>query len=256
MHVTMIRSNSGEPAQLHYATTCIVNGSIAIDAGALGFHGPPADQRRVKHILLTHSHADHVGSLPLFLENACGAGGEECVIYGGTDTLRALAAHLFNDVLWPDYFRIADAERPRFRLEPLEAGRTVGIAGVRVTPVPVHHSVPTFGFVVEDPGATVVFSADSGPTEQIWERARAAGSVAAVFVEVAFPDRLEAVAARAGHLTPRLLLREIEKMPGSAVIIATHLKPSFHDIISEELAALNHPRIETAVPGTSYRFGE
>ena len=52
--------------------------TVAIDAGCLGFWGTPQEQARVRHVLLSHTHMDHLASLPIFVENAY-EGKAECV---------------------------------------------------------------------------------------------------------------------------------------------------------------------------------
>jgi ribonuclease BN (tRNA processing enzyme) len=58
-----------------------------------------------------------------------------------------------------------------------------------VIPVPVHHTVPTVGFIVHDEAGALVFSGDTGPTEELWEVARGIGNVRAIIVEASFPNR-------------------------------------------------------------------
>ena len=62
----------GEPKQ--YASSYLVNDVLAVDAGCLGFRRGPDDQARIRHILITHTHRDHITSLPMFIENALPAG--------------------------------------------------------------------------------------------------------------------------------------------------------------------------------------
>lgn len=254
MKVTIIPSGTGDAGGLQYATSYLVNEAIAIDAGSIGFWNTPADQNRVEHIFLTHSHADHVSSLPVFLENNRRDDGREIVIHGGSETLHALETHIFNDRLWPDYFRLAAEEHPFLRFAPLEAENPVELHGTRITPVRVHHAVPTFGFVVEHAGAAVIFGGDSGPTERIWEYSRSLGRVDAVFLEVTFPRGMTDLALRTGHLTPSLLEEELAKLPADARIIVTHMKPAYADSIAAELARLDLPRISIGAPGQTYSF--
>ena len=53
-----------------FASTYLINDVLAIDAGVLGFYGEAKDQARVRDVLITHTHADHIASLPIFVENA------------------------------------------------------------------------------------------------------------------------------------------------------------------------------------------
>ena len=53
-------------------TTFLINGATSLDAGALTFRLALAEQRRVRRIVLSHAHFDHVASLPFLAENVFG----------------------------------------------------------------------------------------------------------------------------------------------------------------------------------------
>ena len=55
MKVVILGSSGGDPGARQYVSSYLINDSIAIDAGCLGFHGSPDQQARVRHVFLTHS---------------------------------------------------------------------------------------------------------------------------------------------------------------------------------------------------------
>ena len=85
--------------------------------------------------------------------------------------------------------------------------------GLTVTAVRVSHVVPTYGYVLADRDAAVVFSGDTGPTEDIWAAARSAANLKALFVECSFPNDLQRIADVSFHLTPATLRAEMAKFP-------------------------------------------
>jgi len=244
---------SGDPEQ-QYATSYLINGSIAVDAGSVGFHGTPAEQDRVRHVLLTHSHADHVASLPILLENTLRSQGPPLEIWAGAETLESLRQDVFNDRLWPLLARLETPSGPAARLRVLEPERTVEIAGVSVTPVAVDHAVPTFGYVLSRNGAAVALSGDTGPTERLWQIVRATRGLRAVFLEVAFPDELAELARVSGHLTPATFAVELSKLPDGVEVIAVHLKPRHRERIVRALAELDWPRLSIGSPSREYAW--
>src|SRR5262249_2817928 len=161
-------------------TTYVVNDSVAIDAGALGLLQPVEAQARVRHVLLTHSHIDHVASLPIFLENVYTGTPDAVTVHGTEAGLGSLQRDLFNHRGRPGSPGLSRADAPFLRLSPIEPGRPVVLDGLRLTPVAVNHVVPTVGVLVEDDTTAVLFPSDTGPTEAIWDVANAAANLKAV----------------------------------------------------------------------------
>jgi ribonuclease BN (tRNA processing enzyme) len=252
MKIKILPSAFGDANNCQYVTTYLINDKVAVDAGCLGLYGNPENQRRVSHVFVTHSHADHVGTLPIFIETVCAAGGGSVTVYGHSDTLHTLAADVFNNRLWPDYNRIPRDERPNVEFEPIEAENTVAVGDLRVTPVLVNHSVTAFGFIVHDNSGAVVLGGDSGPTDRIWELAAQRADLKAAFIETSFPDELATMAKRSGHLTPALLREEIEKLPPGTAVFVTHIKPAYRERIVEQIKLFDHPRVTIGAADMTY----
>jgi len=176
------------------------------------------------------------------------------VIHGSDAVLDALRKHVFNNCLWPDLEKLNGGGDPQFTLARLPSGGSIELDGVCLTPVPVDHVVPTNGFVLQQDGTTVVLAMDTGPTDEIWRLAKAAGNLRAVFLEVTFPDSMAAVARAAKHLTPAMFAAEAAKLPTTARLIVVHIKAPFYDEVVAELHALRLPNVEVVVPGQEYVF--
>jgi ribonuclease BN (tRNA processing enzyme) len=254
MKIRILGSNLHGPLNRQYSSAYVINMSVAIDAGPLGVSGSPEDQAEVRHVLLTHSHADHVASLPLYLENVFGLGEAPPRLYGHPMTLACLHRHMFNNEIWPDFFGMQAGGKSFVELRPLEPEHSISVDGLRVTPVPVPHTVPTYGYIVDDGHAAVVFAADAAPTQRIWEVARALPHLKAVFLEASFPESLTWLAEGSMHLTPKLFAAEAAKLPAGVRVIAVHIKPRYRAEVIAELEALHIPGLEIGDPETRYEF--
>jgi len=234
----------GGSAPARHLPGLLLDDTVLLEAGSVTSTLPLAEQLEIRHVLLSHAHLDHTGGLPYLADNRCGhrvssGNGSLLTVASVEPVVEDLHEYLFNDRIWPDFSAIPSVRDPIVRLRTLEPGKPQPI-GDRLTaiPVPVHHTVPTVGFVLHDEASTLVFSGDTGPTEQLWDVARDLGNVRAIIVETSYPDRLDALAEISGHLTPSQLAWELDKMPPCDVWVY-HIKPMFHDETVEDLAKLD-----------------
>jgi ribonuclease BN (tRNA processing enzyme) len=254
--VTLVPSavSEGSSAQGFCLSSYVIDDTVAIDAGGLGFLGDLSAQFRIQHIFLTHSHMDHIASLPILLENVFRSS-EQCVtIHASAKTLDTLRRDVFNDRVWPDFISMSEKGLPFVKVEILEPGRSVSVGGLRLTPIPVDHVVPTVGFLVRAPGVTVAIPSDTGPTESFWKAAGAAADLKGVFLEASFPNAMSDLALIAKHLTPAMFAIEVRKLPRPVPIIAVHIKPRFYDAVVAELEAIGLVDLRIGKPGLVYEF--
>jgi ribonuclease BN (tRNA processing enzyme) len=253
--ITLIPSTAGDPGgPYQFLSSCLLNDTIALDAGCLGFAHSPRHQARVRHVLLSHTHLDHLASLPIFLENVYEADSEGVTVHASTPVLECCQRDLFNDRVWPDFVALSRDGMPFLKLAPFEPGQTIELDGLRITAVALDHVVPTVGYLIADADSTVVFVSDTGPTEAVWRHANAAPNLKAVFLEATFPNSLTWLAEVSKHLTPALFAREAAKLTRPARLIAVHIKARYRDQVVAELQALNLPRLEIGRFDTPYTF--
>jgi ribonuclease BN (tRNA processing enzyme) len=240
-------------------TSFLIGGTVAVDAGAITRALTLAEQRAIRHVIITHTHIDHTSSLPFLIENLFGNGAEPVSIYGTRSVLEAVRRHLFNNDTWPDFSTIPNQLYPSVRFQVIEPEAPFAIATddgeLEVTPVSVNHVVPTTGLLLRQGGSSVLFTSDTGPTERVWELANAADGLSAVITECSFPNRLQAVADASLHLTPQTLAGELAKLNRDVTVYLYHFKPPYLEELRAELAAatLPHPVAEL-VQDRVYRF--
>jgi ribonuclease BN (tRNA processing enzyme) len=238
----------------HRRTSFLLNGSVCLDAGAVTDALPLDEQAGVRAVLITHSHLDHVASLPFLVENVFGRASDPIEVVGPAEVVASLKRHLFNDDVWPDFSRLPNRLLPTVSFRVLPWGEPATVDSLTVTAFPVSHVVPACGYLVSDGGATVVFSGDTGPTEAIWEAARRADGVKAVFLECSFPDGMREVAELSKHLTPASLKAELKKLPPAVPVFLYHMKPPTLEELSSEVAALGEPRLTILSDGDEFLF--
>ena len=236
-------------------TSFLINEELALDAGSITQALPISAQRRIRRVVLTHSHLDHTASIPFLIENTFNEPREGLEILVTPQVLNAVQRHLFNNDTWPDFTRIPSDLLPAVRLTEVTPRRAFEVNGLRLTPVPVRHAVPTHGYVVEDTNSAVIFTSDTGPTEEVWEVANRLPNLRAIITELSFPNRLQTVADDSLHLTPRTLAGELAKLTRDVPVYLYHLKPPYVDELRAELAETVLPRpVEELRQGEIYGF--
>jgi ribonuclease BN (tRNA processing enzyme) len=256
MKVTLVPSSiaSGDEHPSQYLISYLINETLAIDAGSLGLYGTPQQQAMIKHVLISHTHIDHTATLPIFLENAYEAKSDCVTIHGSDAVLESLRRDIFNNRTWPDFVALSETTSPFLKLERLEPGRALELEGLKITPLPVDHVVPTLGFLVEGPHSSILIPSDTAPTDLIWEHANRVPNLAAVFLEASFPNAMTELARISKHLTPEMFGGEVRKLSRRVAVIAIHIKSRYREQIVRELRALDLPNVEIGEFGTAYHW--
>lgn len=248
-----VLGGSGGEMPGHHLSSYLVDDALLIDAGSTTAVLGLKAQQKIKNALITHAHLDHVMSLATLSDNLFGIAGT-IRVWGLPDVVAALRGSFFNDTLWPDFTRItADSQSaPILSLHELAEETAVTIGGFEVTAVRVNHAVTSTAFFIENRKAALLHVGDTGPTERVWDLARAKKNLRAVVLEASFPNRLQEVADLSRHLTPFTLAGEAAKLGRPAVsILVTHLKPQYREEIVGELKKLKGLRLKILREGQS-----
>jgi ribonuclease BN (tRNA processing enzyme) len=231
----------GDPAPVQ-CRTCgfLINGTVMVDAGTIGAALTLQEQKRIRHVLLSHLHFDHIQGLPTLADNLVEDAGDPVVITSIPDVLNGLVAHIFNDMVYPNFLTLPTPQQPVFTCRALEAGKSSDVVGLQVMPVHVNHLVPAVGFVIREGSSSILYSGDTYETDEMWAVARREPTLKAAFIETSFPDQMADMAMASRHLTPSLFAREFRKIgrPGLPVYVY-HLKPRWRAVIEEQLKDLH-----------------
>src|SRR5258705_4085247 len=194
----------------------LVNDTILIDGGTVGGALSRKEQVVIEHALISHSHLDHIAGLAFLTETLALCEAPKPLIVSSLEpVVKALRSTVFNDALWPDFSQVPTPAKPIVKYRALMEEVEHPVGDLWVTPVAVNHTVPCSGFIVHDGTSGIVYSGDTGPTDALWKAAGRLKTLRAVILECAFPNRLGALAEKAKHMTPALIRRELDKLPGA-----------------------------------------
>jgi ribonuclease BN (tRNA processing enzyme) len=236
-----------------YRTTSIlINGSLALDAGSMTSCLRLSEQADIRHILISHAHLDHLLDVGFLADNIIGRIAQPVEIVGTSHVIGNLMRYVLNNRIWPDFTRIPTPQSPVLKVRKVRQRAPFNLEGLIIKAIPVNHTVPSWGFLIHEPGVgTILYSGDTGPTREIWNAARRVRDLRAVFIEASFPNRLQKLADRSGHLTPQTMVKELEKINISKQvrIFLYHMKPLHLKEIQKDVYALRMKNVSILEAG-------
>lgn len=231
----------------------LLDEQLLLDAGTIGSVLTEEEQWKIHTIFITHSHLDHIRSIPALADNIIIKNQRHTVTVLSTEeVIAAMQNHLFNNVIWPDFTKIPNEDNPVITFSTIVPYQENSVGEYVITAIPVNHTVPTVGYVVKSGGKTLVYTGDTGPTEEIWTYCSGAD---VLIVEVSFPNSMESLAQLTKHLTASMLVAELAKIAVLPKrILITHPKPQYYDQINKEVNELSISGVELLRDGSVYQI--
>ena len=233
----------------------VIDDRVAIDAGSIALSLTDGQRSKVRDVVVTHPHMDHIATLPIFVDDLFGALEEPVRVHATGEVCEMLRRDVFNGTVYPPFHEFSNGRTRVLEYVPFEVGQEFRVAHLTFTAVPVNHIVPTVGLVFTDGRSTVAFSGDTAETEEFWLLVNRAPRLDALLIEASFPNFLHKLAVASGHLTPEMVGRELGKLSHNGHdVLAMHLKPSFRLQLIDELEALGYPHLSVMEPGRVYEW--
>ncbi|MCC6212866.1 MAG: 3',5'-cyclic-nucleotide phosphodiesterase [Burkholderiales bacterium] len=216
-------------------TSFLVDDDILIDAGTGVGDLSLAELARIDHVFVTHSHLDHVGSIPFLVDTVGGMRTQPLRVHATAATIEILRNHLFNWTIWPDFTEIPSASAPFMRYEEIEPGRCVRLSARGFTALPAMHTVPAVGYHLDSGSGSLVFTGDTGPNDELWRIVNRIADLKFLIVETAFSNQERQLAEVSKHLCPSMLAEELAKLRLDPEVWITHLKPGETELTMREV---------------------
>lgn len=220
-------------------TSFLLGDTILIDCGTgLGTLSGEA-MLKIDHVLLTHSHQDHIALLPLFLERIYLARTQPVTLYARAETLAALKQHVFNWHIYPDFSELPlfeSQENPLVRFQTLKEYADITIDGWHITGVPMDHTVPGLSYILTRGGIRTAFTGDTRSLRHLSD----VGALDILICELSYPDHMAELAHISGHMTPSMLKHELAQFTPRPQLWISHLKPQYAPQLRSVVEPLLH----------------
>jgi Cft2 family RNA processing exonuclease len=230
----------------------LIDDVLAVDAGSLVSELTFPEQKRIKAILLSHGHYDHIRAVPAFAFNNSD---RTTKVLATAKTLEILSSHLIDGVVYPKFTSEASfLQKATIDLVPLELFKSQKIEGHAVRALPVRHNLDGVGFqVTSEDGKTLFYTGDTGPgLSSVWSKI----SPQLIITDLTWPNSLAHAAKDAGHLCPQMLREELIEFRQAngylPKVVAVHTSPQHEPAIErevEEVAGLLDTSIDIAHEG-------
>jgi len=216
-------------------TSFLLDSDILIDAGSGVGDLTLAELSQIDHIFVTHSHLDHVTSIPFLVDTVGGMRSKPITLYATRATIEILKNHLFNWAIWPDFSEIPTMEAPFLRYREIEVGQPIALGSRTITPIPARHTVPAVGYHLDSGTSSLVYTGDTGPNDALWRVVNRIGNLKFLIIETAFSNKERHLAELSKHLCPSMLAEELVKFERDAEVYVTHLKPGETELTMQEI---------------------
>ncbi len=218
----------------------LIDEDILLDAGT-GVGDLTLDEmRKLKHIFITHSHMDHIVSIPLLIDTLFTDLQQPLIVHARPETIDTFKEHIFNWNIWPDFTELPSRKTPVMKFKAMNPGDIEDIDGRQVEMIEVNHTVPAAAYAIKTADKVIAYSGDTTTNDSLWQVLNAYDRLDFMIIESAFANHDEKLAELAHHYCPNLLAADLKKLKHRPKTGISHLKPGEEELIMAECkAAIN-----------------
>lgn len=246
---------NGVASQRQHMACFIIDDCVAIDAGSLAMASTEIQKEKIRDVVLTHAHLDHIAGLPLFVDDLFASLSEPICVSATAEVIQVLERDIFNWDVYPRFSELKNNFGTVLKYQPFTAGEDFSVKHLTFKSINVNHKVPSVGFVVSDAETSFAISGDTAEMKDFWEMTNKQNNLSAILVECAFPNELEDIARESHHLTPKTLKNEIAKIEkNDCPVYVINIKPLYRDAIIDQINQLNVESLQILEVKKIYNF--
>lgn len=114
---------------------------------------------KIEHIILSHSHLDHIIEIPFLIDTFYEKRKEPLIIYGMKQTILDLKNYILNEKIWPDFSEIEllHSNKKSIIFKEINYGDSLDFEDVSVKIIPNNHTSSSCAFVITKKGNSLLF---------------------------------------------------------------------------------------------------
>ncbi len=245
---------TGRASARQHLACFVVDDLIAFDAGSLAIAATAEQKKRIRDVVLSHAHLDHIAGLPLYIDDLFATIKRPIQIHATSEVIEILERDIFNWSIYPRFSELRNEYGVVLEYRPFETEKHFTVKHLTVKAVNVNHKVPSVGFIVSDGKSTFALTNDTATVNRFWEAVNQTENLSAIMVECAFPDELADLACNSHHLTPQVLRGELSKLKQNCPIYVVNIKPMYVEQVSRQIRALEIKNLHILEVGRIYEF--
>jgi len=220
--------------------TCfLIDDSILIDAGSITTNLEDEPLKHLEHLIITHSHFDHIADLPFLMEKLFWIKKDPFTLHSSKESWDTITSHILNNSVWPNLVEIAKSRNEIFKWNQFSNLQKFKISSYEITPIRVNHIIPTDGLIIDNGKCSIAFTADTYKTDQFWKTCKNKKNLNAIIAGVSFPNEMQETAEITKHLTPKLFYDEVKRLGRDDIkFYISHIKPLFKKAVLKDLSEL------------------
>lgn len=233
----------------------MIDDRVAIDAGTLAHAATDEIRSKLRDVVLTHAHLDHIAGLPLFLDDLFASLESPLRLHASSDVIEILERDIFNWSVYPCFSALTNGHGKVLEYVPMTVNSSASVAHLQITPINVNHKVPTSGFIISDGQTVIALTGDTAEVGEFWDAVNGLDRLDALLIECAFPDEMAELAKVSHHLTPQLLKNELGKfLKTDCPIFVVNIKPTYRERVIHEIDELSIRNLSILEVGKTYEW--
>ncbi|MDO9462762.1 MAG: 3',5'-cyclic-nucleotide phosphodiesterase, partial [Deltaproteobacteria bacterium] len=125
-------------------TSFLINKSLLLDAGAITSILSLEEQLQITHILITHSHLDHIKDILFLADNIIERNHHPICIASLSAIIEQIKVHILNNSIWPD-FTVIPERGPVLNYLHMDEEKDIQLNEITCKAVRVDHTVEAVG---------------------------------------------------------------------------------------------------------------